>query len=148
MWKYLAYRPRVVVMGLPCTSFGLWSRVNRRTNPAAFLRARRIGVKLANLATDVALFQQYCNHFVCENPQSSEMWMIPSWRYVLSQPEITSTILVASNPCLIRRLNLLWDFSHDNIQLAGHANGIVQGKYAQAWPRRMVEMLMVGILDL
>ena len=51
LWRYMKeHCPRVVVCGPPCTSFGAWSRINRKRNPAAFYESRRIGTLLANLA--------------------------------------------------------------------------------------------------
>ena len=171
LWRYLRkHRPRIVVCGPPCTSFGAWSRINRLRNPIAFRESRRIGVLLANLAADVCEHQLNTgNHFLAENPLQSELWYLPKWKALRSHDSVSevtldqctvglcdpeghltqkSTLLLASHPCLINRLARRCQKDHPHVQLAGSAGGIPRCRYAQAWPRRMVELIVCGIVEL
>ena len=67
-WAYMEkHHPRVVVMGPPCTSFGPWSHFNRVHNHATWLKNHKIGVRLANLAAEVAMYQlANGRHFLIE----------------------------------------------------------------------------------
>ena len=57
-WKYMRLaRPRVVVMGPPCTPFGPLARYNAMMNPQSHQRSLRECRPLAKLAGEVALHQ-------------------------------------------------------------------------------------------
>ena len=171
LWVYLrTHKPRVVVAGPPCTSFGNWSHLNRKRNPAAFFESRRIGKRLANLTAAVCNYQiSVGNHFLVENPRDSEMWLLPMYALLRQSPEVCevildqctvglcdpdghltrkSTLLIASHPCLIKRLARRCQNDHPHVQLAGSTQGVSRCKYAQAWPRRMVELIVEGIQEL
>ena len=171
LWDYVhIHSPRIVIAGPPCTSFGQWSHINRVKNPTGFQESRRIGVLLANLTAEVCQHQlSKGRHFFVENPQASELWLLPQWVKLRSQAGVCetildqcrvglcdpeghivrkSTLLLASHPCLLRRLNLRCQKDHVHVQLAGSALGISRCRFAQAWPRRMVELIVCGIEEL
>ena len=171
MWEYLHnHSPFIVVAGPPCTSFSQWTHLNRVRSPVKFAESRRLGVLLANLTASVCRYQlSKGRHFFVENPQTSELWSLPQWCKLRSTPGVTevvldqcqvglcdpeghvvrkSTLLLASHPCLLRRLNLRCKRDHVHVQLAGSVGGISRCRWAQAWPRRMVELIVCGIQEL
>ena len=170
VWSYMQkHRPRVVVGGPPCTAFSAWQHLNKQRNPEGYLQALRIGTRLANLMADIVVFQQHHkNHFLIENPLTSELWRLSSWIKIRNSEDVfetvldqcmvglrdpeghftrKSTLLVASHPALIRRLQLRCDHSHQHVQLAGSVQGVQRTRWAQAWPRRMVELIVDGIQE-
>lgn len=169
LWKYLIeHAPRVVVVAPPCTAFGPWSYINRKRNPAGYFQARRVGKKLADLAADVCLYQLYNGrHFIAENPRTSQLWDLESWKEVLRHsvsvvldqcsvglkdptgvPTLKPTLIVASDWTLIKRLNRRCSGQHTHAQLAGSVDGISRCRYAQVWPRKMIELIVDGIEEL
>ena len=171
LWDYMEkHSPRVVVAGPPCTSFSMWSHINRLRNPTAFEHSRKIGVALATLTAAICEFQlSKGRHFLVENPLPSELWSLPQWAKLRNNPlvcEVTldqcmvglcdpdghptkkATLLLASHPCLVKRLNRRCQGGHTHVQLAGSTRGIARCKFAQAWPRRMVELIVTGIQEL
>ena len=144
--------------------------LNRIRNPAGFEASRRIGELLANLTADLCLYQlEHNRHFLVENPLPSELWSLPKWVRLRAHPSacettqdqctvglcdpeghltMKSTKLVASHPCLIKRLNKRCKRDHPHVQLAGNVRGVSRCRFAQAWPRRMVELIVDGIQEL
>jgi hypothetical protein len=82
-------KPLVAIMGPPCTAFGPWSSFNRVHAPIAWAESLRIGKPLADLAALVAETQiNNQRFFLCENPWSSKLWELPSWKRVFSYPNV------------------------------------------------------------
>lgn len=171
LWTYLSrHRPRIVVCGPPCTAFSSWQQLNKHHNPERYYQALRVGTRLANLTADIAAFQlRNNNHFIVENPASSQLWNLKAWQQLRDHPQVGDVILdqcmvglvdpagtptlkptrfLASHPVLIRRLNIRCDGRHPHAQLAGSVNGVLRTKFAQSWPKRLVELLVQGILEL
>ena len=158
-----------VIMGPPCTAFGPWISVNMakaRTNPfmAAKLRkTRRIGTQLANLAADIAIFQlKHGRHFVAENPHSSQLWKLPSWKRVLARPNVARAVcdqcmkglttphglakkptsFVASDESLVWRLRTRCNRQHRHVMLEGSLTTA-----AQTWPQQICRDIVDGVLE-
>jgi hypothetical protein len=85
LFHYLkVHKPRVIIAGPPCTSFGGWSFLNRIKHPATWLATRKIGELLANITAYACNMQlDRGDHFLVENPLGSEMWTMPAWRNLL-----------------------------------------------------------------
>ena len=62
-------------------------------------------------------------------------------------PTKKPTLFVASAECLIRRLRLRCNGEHKHALLAGSVLGISRCKFAQVWPRRLVEKLASGVME-
>ena len=170
LWKYvLRHRPKVIIAGPPCTSFGPWSRINRIKAYDTWKRNRVIGEKLAILVGKLCLHQLSMGlHFVIENPEQSEIWSMPIFARLLKDPRIFQatlhqcqvglvdpsgvptkkpTLFIASAESLIRRLRLRCQGEHIHALLAGSIMGANRCKFAQVWPRRLVELLAAGIIE-
>ena len=172
LWDYLLeFRPKVIIAGPPCTAFGAWSRYNRMQAAShdTWQKNYKIGKALADLTAEICIWQvQHGRHFVIENPATSDMWDLPKMkelRHHSNTVEITcdqcmlglrdpeghftrkSTKFIASDIRLIQRLGKRCDHSHHHEPLAGNVNGISRCKYAQVWPRRLLELLAMGILE-
>jgi hypothetical protein len=169
-WNYmLKHKPRVAIMGPPCTSFGPWSRFNKVHNHETWSKNHAIGVRLANLVAKVALFQlaNKC-HFIIENPWQSEIWNLPSFVSLIARPEVVyaqcdqcqvglvdpagvptlkPTGLLASAETLIKRLRLICPRIHAHAVLEGSVNGISRCKFAQTWTHRLVELIIDGVVE-
>ena len=80
-WHYLEReKPKVIVMAPPCTAFNALAQLFKHRQYKKYLKNWSIGVKLANLAAEVAHFQLACgNHFLVENPERSLFWKLKSW---------------------------------------------------------------------
>ena len=169
LWRYLErHRPKVVIAGPPCTSFGAWSRINRHKSYDTWVKSRRIGELLANLTAEICWYQlQHYRHFVVENPLGSEIWQLRSFVELLGdervaqavldqcqvglidpngEPTMKPTLFIASCDELIRRLRIRCPGNHQHTHLAGSAHGIRRCAFAQVWPRRLVELLAEGIV--
>ena len=168
LWAYLEkHRPRVILAGPPCTGFGPWSRFNQVHHYETWHANFIIGLALARLTAAICTRQHsQGQHFIIENPARSLIWDLREfqalWKLtsvchvILDQcqvglrdpdgyPTRKSTILLASAWELIRRLNLRCPGLHQHMPLAGNTHGISRCKYAQVWPRRMLELLADGI---
>ena len=105
-------------------------------------------------------------HFLAENPVSSDMWKLPEWitlqqhpqtcattlhqcMYGLTDPDgkptMKPTRLLASHPVLLEDLCTSCDNSHQHETLQGSTRGILRTRYAQTWPRRLVELMVRNI---
>ena len=172
LWAYLhKYRPKIIIAGPPCTAFGAWSRYNRSQAAShdTWQKNYKIGKALADLTAEIALWQlQNHRHFVIENPATSDMWALPKMTQVRQHENAVeivcdqcmlglrdpaghltrkSTKFLASDIRLIQRLGKRCDKSHYHEPLAGNVNGISRCKYAQVWPRRLLELLALGISE-
>ena len=65
----------------------------------------------------------------------------------VGKPTKKATIFLASAECLVRRLRLTCNRMHQHEPLAGQINGIARCKFAQVWPRRLVELLAEGVCE-
>ena len=84
-------KPKVTIMGPPCTHFGSLSNNNRR-HPI-FKAGYAVSEKLVNFAADVALLQlESGRDFIAENPQASKLWHFPKWQRVINNPRIVKTV--------------------------------------------------------
>ena len=170
LWRYvIKFRPRVILAGPPCTSFGPWARLNKHRAFETWKYNRIIGEKLAVLTAKLCQFQLTQGlHFVVENPAQSEMWTLPIFRSLLSDQRVTTAILdqcqvglvdpageptkkptlfMASAESLVKRLRLRCPGKHQHAMLAGSVNGFNRCRFAQTWPRRLVELLAAGIIE-
>ena len=163
-------KPLCVVMGPPCTAFGSWSRYNRLVANEAWLSSLKIGLPLARVAADIANIQHDAGRFfICENPQSSQLWLLPEFvrlrqrkgillatadqcQYGLTDPAgvptMKPTSFLCNHPCLANRLMRRCKDDHVHAHLQGSVNGQARCKYAQTWPRQLCEAIVAGILDL
>ena len=171
LWKLIREkRPRVIIMAPPCTAFGPWSRYNRHVNPRGYRLTLRTGVMLANLAADIALFQlDHDADFICENPQSSDLWQLSAWQLVLRHPRVCfthchqcafglrdpsglfyykPTKFVSSNWILIKRLERRCDGRHEHQVIEGSVHGQRRSRLAQTWPRKLCSAIVDGIIEL
>ena len=169
LWHYIrATQVEVIICAPPCTSFGPWARFNRVHHFDTWNYNHKIGLLLANLTAEICLYQLTKNrHFVIENPWSSEIWSLPlfiklanlsgHWAY-LDQCEIglvdpqqiptrKPTAFLASCEELIWRLRKTCKGNHAHVPLAGKVCGFSRCKFAQAWPKRLVELLVDGIIE-
>ena len=170
LWKYiLRHRPKVIVAGPPCTSFGPWSRINRYKAYDTWRRNRLIGEKLALLTAKLCMYQLTQGlHFLVENPEQSEIWKLPLFVLLLADPRVVTatldqcqvglvdpagsptkkpTLFIASNEALVKRLRMRCKGEHHHALLAGSINGANRCKFAQVWPRRLVELIAAGIIE-
>ena len=170
LWLYLErHRPKVVVAGPPCTSFGPWSRINRYKAYDTWRKNRLIGEKLAKLTAEVCWYQlQHGRHFIVENPEQSEMWSLPGFLQLLADHRVHTAMLdqcmvglvdptntptkkptrfIASDERLVKRLHRRCTGGHIHALLAGSVLGASRCKFAQVWPRRLVELLTEGIIE-
>ena len=163
-------KPLVAIMGPPCTAFGPWSSFNRVHAPIAWAESLRIGKPLADLAALVAETQiNNQRFFLCENPWSSKLWELPSWKRVFSYPNVVfsyadqcayglvsveglptkkPTCFVSNHPMLIDRLKKCCTCSVPHVQLAGNSQGISRTSFAQTWPYKLCDAIVQSILDL
>ena len=90
--KYLRKaKPLVVVLAPPCTAFGPWSNFNKTHAPETYAKSRKLGLPLARLAAQIAQIQLDAGlEFICENPWASELWRLPEWVKILSDPRCCS----------------------------------------------------------
>ena len=161
LFAYLnKFKPDVVVMAPPCKGFGPWIHLNRIINAEAVRAARRDGVPLATLCAEVAEFQLSCgNHFIIEQPRTSLMFQLPSWkelakiahvavcdqcRFGLKNPDGTHlkkpTKFIASSPILLAHVA-------NRFCLDNHEHGKVKSS-AENWPISLCRSLARGIADL
>ena len=169
-------KPRVVVMGPPCTMFGTWAIFNdaiARRNPTQW-KARckrfRLAVKLAEFAAWAALEQlNNGRDFLCENPAESRLWKLACWLLVLRHPRVCQayleqcmvglvcpdcnptlkpTLFVGSDECLVERLRLTCNGFHEWHQpLKGSSKaGLARCAFAQTWTRQLCELIVQGCI--
>ena len=142
---------------------------NKKKSYAKWLQTGRVGEQLANLTAAACAFQlQSGNHFVIENSQQSEIWQLESFQTLLSDSRVVQallhqcqvglvdpegqltkkpTLFVASRENVIRRLRRLCPNDHKHALLAGSTRGKSRCRYAQVWPQKLVELLVLGILE-
>ena len=170
LWRYvIKHQPRVIIAGPPCTSFGPWARHSRVKAYETWRKNRIIGETLANLTAKLCLYQLTRGlHFIVENPEQSDLWKLPLFTTLLGDARVVQAILdqcqvglvdpegsptkkptrfIASHINLIRRLRLRCNGEHIHALLAGNVCGYSRCKYAQVWPRRLVELLAAGIVE-
>ena len=168
LWSYLVkHQPRVILTGPPCTSFGAWAHYNKVHNHAAWKHSHVIGLTIARLVANICHWQSACKrHWIIENPASSAIWHLPEYLALLNIPGVCSTVLdqcmvglvdptgsptrkstllLATAWPLIRRLNRRCLGNHIHTQLAGNVWGVSRCKYAQTWPKRMLELIADGV---
>ena len=163
-------KPLVAVMGPPCTAFGPWSSYNKVHAHAAWAESFQIGKPLADLAAKIAETQMNNQRFfLCENPWSSKLWELPSWKRVLSHPTVVfsyadqcayglvsiegwptqkPTCFVSNHPILIDRLKKCCTCKVQHVQLAGNAGGISRTSFAQTWPPKLCDAIAQSIMEL
>ena len=167
-------KPRVVIMGPPCTHFGPLSNINKRY--ASFQDGYEVSVVLADFAAQLAHLQLSAwRDFIAENPQSSNIWNLPSWQKVLKHPRTVVTVhdqcmsglkipdrhnngtpilcrkstkFVASRWCLIKLLDQRCD--HDltrepHGRIEGNWKGKPISKCAQEWPPILCKKIVSGV---
>ena len=84
-------KPKVGIMGPPCTHFGSFSNIHCRY--PSFKAGYAVSEKLANFAADVALLQlESGRDFIAEKPQASKLWHLPKWQRVLKHPRIVKAV--------------------------------------------------------
>ena len=170
LWKYISeHKPKCIIAGPPCTAFSSWSRLNSKLSPENHARVMHIGLTLAKLVAEIAMYQlKHDRHFIIENPWGSAIWQLPCFVSLIAQPNVAyaqcdqcmtglcdptgiptrkSTCFLGSCARIIRRLRLKCDDSHPHVQLAGNVNGISRCKFAQTWTRRLCELIVSGIVD-
>ena len=85
------HKPKVIVMGPPCTAFGGYSRINKLKSSEQYRKQRRIGTIIADFCADIAEFQlKEGRHFLLENPAGSDLFKLPSWDKVISKYNLPS----------------------------------------------------------
>ena len=131
-------------------------------------RVLAIGIKLATLACDICKWQLARHaHFIAENPWGSALWLLPCYLALMQMPGVSwaqcdqcmlgltdpdniatrkSTCFLGSCDAIAKRLRIRCDQSHSHVQLAGSTHGISRCKHAQAWPRRLCEVIISGIV--
>ena len=166
---FRVYKPKVLLAGPPCTSFGPWSHYNKVHAHSTWHKNHIIGVKLAELTVALCEIQaKHHRHYVVENPATSEIWKLNCFVQLFSKhetfyayldqcmvglsdptgiPTKKPTMFIASADCLIKRLRRNCNKAHQHAQLAGNVNGISRCKHAQVWPRRLVELLVEGVME-
>ena len=168
------YKPRVIIMGPPCTHFGSFSNLNCRF--PWYEKGLAISTELANFAARVCILQLDNNRdFIAENPQASKIWQLPLWQQVFDHERTQwvdhdqcmsgltipdrhnegkpilcrkTTRFVASQWCLISLLNVRCN--HDiqkqpHGKIEGSWKGILISKMAQEWPGLLCRKLCAGI---
>ena len=162
LFEYLkACKPIVVVMAPPCKSFGPWARLNRVIHPELFQKSRKDGECLGRICANVARLQlEQGRHFVCEQPQSSEMFDMQCWRGLRDSihvcrfdqcrtglreregrrlPLMKPTQMWASSPLLTHAL--------DGLRCRrNHEHGKVKSA-AERWTTDLCKRLAVGVAD-
>ena len=164
--KVLGYldvaRPLVVVMGPTCGPFGPLGRWNRSIHPDGWARSMEHAQPLAAFCGKVALRQiRNGRHFLCEQPQSSELFAVEPWPLVVNDPQVLSVVfhqcrvkqyvngllcrkateLVASAIELLKPFEgLVCQGDHPHASLVGG-----QAVKAQKWSHNMCERIAHGI---
>ena len=94
-WKYMFQtQPYVVIMSPPCTGLAGFSGLNRIVNPDGWHASREVSLPLGDLAGHIAAYQLQVNrHFLCENPQGSELYILPSWMPVSNHSNLVVAIV-------------------------------------------------------
>ena len=164
--KVLGYldvaRPLVVVMGPTCGPFGPLGRWNRSIHPDGWARSMEHAQPLAAFCGKVALRQiKAGRHFLCEQPQSSELFAVEPWPLVVNDPQVLSVVfhqcrvkqyvngllcrkateLVASAIELLKPFEgLVCQGDHPHASLVGG-----QAVKAQKWSHNMCERIAHGI---
>ena len=169
LWKYIQqHEPACIIAGPPCTAFSAWARLNSFYSPLTHAETLRRGTALANLTASLCMHQLLTGrHFLIENPWGSAIWSLPSFLKLLAmpnvafaqldqcmvgltdpenQPTLKSTCFLGSCETMVERLRIRCDKSHRHAQLAGAVNGTSRCKYAQVWPRRLCELIILGII--
>ena len=166
-------KPKVVLMGPPCIGYCKWGNLNKRINPAAWLRGRRLSVPMARLCGNVALKQiSEDRHFILEQPHGSGLFEEPQWqqlrefsfRVVFDQcmvglkmntfpfwPVRKTTEVWASAECLLWFLqDLKCDGQHQHAHIGswskdGHPT--VRSSDMQVWPHELCQRFAAGISE-
>ena len=170
LYQYLErHKPKVIVAGPPCTSFGAWSRYNRIHAYDTWYLNRLIGEKLANLTADLCWYQlERGRHFIVENPAQSDMWLLRKFQQLLKDPRVVlatldqcemglvdpdgvstrkTTKFMASAESLVSRLRKRCMGLHRHALLEGSTQGISRCRFAQVWPKKLTENLAQGIIE-
>ena len=94
-WSYMfKTQPLVVIMSPPCTGLAGFSGLNRIVNPDGWYASREVSLPLGDLAGHIAAYQLKVNrHFLCENPQGSELYTLPSWMPVANHSNLVVAIV-------------------------------------------------------
>ena len=170
LWKYVKqHKPRCIIAGPPCTAFGTWARLNSKLSPENHQRQLAIGTLLAKLVAELCMHQlKHHLHFLVETPWGSALWQLSCFMELLAQTGVAfaqcdqcmlglcdpdgvltlkSTCFLGSCETIIKRLRIRCDASHVHVQLAGKCRGVARCRFAQAWPRRLCELIIDGICD-
>ncbi len=169
--KYMhKYRPRVAIMGPPCTAFGSWANLNAVINPEAHAQNLRIGIPLANLAARLAWIQlNNGRHFLAENPWASALWKLPSWQRLLldarvhwtyvdqcqynlvdmdGNPTMKPTAFVGSDEKMLDELHRVCPKDHQHSQLVGALHGVNKTRFAQTWTLELCTAIVKAVINL
>ena len=170
LFTYLSkFRPLVVVMAPPCTTFGGWSHVHRIRDPKAFAKARHQGERLADLCAKMAHLQiDNKRHSLIESPRSSELFSLSSFGKLRQrgitavnfpqcavglqspdrQPKQKFTTLWSSTESLVNKFRELHCDHKSHWILEGGSNTQRRTAYAQVWPPKMCDLIVDGIYNL
>ena len=131
--------------------------------------SRDISVPLGELGAQVAEYQLSRGlHFIAENPQSSELWELPTWLKLLQRSDVVSCIVhqcmaglrdpenklrvkkptrfVASDEILVKNLRPLWcRGNHPHSQLEGTYKGQNKTHMARIWPWELATRIAAGV---
>jgi len=166
----VSVQPFIILAGPPCTALGGWSYLNRIKHPETWLPTRHIAEALAELTAWACLLQlKSSRHFLIENPVPSDLWNLPCWLPVKAHacvvfaifdqcmmgqcdpdgiPTRKATGLLASHDILVQDFHVRCDGSHVHVSLEGSVRGISRCRYAQTWPRRMLECICKAVKKL
>ena len=178
LWQYVrVMQPSVIVMAPPCTAFCRLQGLNRMLHPAAWQRAQTVGVPLARLCAELALFQlKQSRHFLLEQPHGSLLFQLPEFvalarlyslaRVVFDQC-MTGLRLMTFPFLLIRKRTQMWasapiilarlsayqcDGKHSHASVStvssSHREPHVSSRESQVWPYKLCKIIAAGIADL
>lgn len=163
-------KPKVLIMGPPCTAFGGWSRYNRKHAYKTWHERYVVGIKLAILTCKLCELQlSACRHFIVENPLTSTLWDLMCFRKLRRHQQVCGlridqcmlglkgpdgqrsmkpTLLLASDARLLAPLQTArCNGKHKHARLEGSYQGVSRTSFAQTWPRLLCERLVQGIIN-
>lgn len=166
MVKYIKeHKPFAIVMGPPCTSYASWSHLNRAINHKTWETSREIGVKLASISAQVAMYQlREGRHFLIENPAGSEIFYFELYRELWDTGKVVSinfpqcafgfrvqNIPIHKNTKPWASSHLLLEPFHGSRCCCRHYGKLEdknRTKLAQVWPYQMCLAIVEGVCNL
>ncbi|MCS5670999.1 MAG: hypothetical protein NZ577_03985, partial [Vicinamibacterales bacterium] len=174
LFRYLERtKPTVMIASPPCTGNGGWSFRNRWIDPEAWERLRERTDRIARTvahAMDIQLRAR--RHALVEQPYPSQLYDMSCFlklyqKYGLVRAVFDQCLLGLVNPVgqPVRKRSEVWASSltlicrlgnvgmcdgtcHKHAHIEGKIDGIQVSKYCQVWPKRMCELIVMGIADL